>query len=88
MINMTLVYLQSFFKQSTLQQVSADGSQQPMAYRYQIAPDAKVNAFKPKDLVDADDKMNLRSAQFGALWCNKFNQLPKSSHCDVVWEAG
>ena len=59
-----------------------------MSYRYQIAPDAKVNAFKPKDLMTVECKMSLRSAQFGALWCNKLNQLPKSSHCDVVWEAG
>ena len=72
---------------SSLLQVAGDGSQVPMTYRYKITPDAKVNSFKPKELSPQDDKSNLRSAVFGALWCNKFNQLPKTAHCDVVWEA-
>ena len=68
-------------------QVNADGSQVAMSFRYVIQPGAKVNAFRPKDLVPADDKMNLRAGQFGALWNGKFNQMPRASHCDVVWEA-
>ena len=68
-------------------QVVADGSQVPLAYRYKVIPDAKVNTFKPKDLQSADDRMTLRSAQFGAVFNGRFNQLPRASHCDVVWEA-
>lgn len=67
--------------------VGNDGSQSPMAYRYNIAADAKVNSYKPKELAASDNKLDLRSAQFGALWCNKFSQLPKAPHCDVVWKA-
>ena len=67
--------------------VAADGSQIPLAYRYAVQPGAKVNAFKAKELSQSDDKTILRSALFGALWCNKFTQLPRCAHCDVVWEA-
>ena len=68
-------------------QVAADGSQVPLAYRYKVVSDVKVNSFKPKDLQSSDDKLNLRSAQLGAVFNGRFNQLPRASHCDVVWEA-
>ena len=68
-------------------QVNADGNQVPLSYRYVIQPAVKVNAFKPKDLTPNDDKLNLRAAQFGAVWSSKFHTLPKTEHCDVVWEA-
>ncbi|CAL1168291.1 unnamed protein product [Cladocopium goreaui] len=68
-------------------QVTGDGSQIPLSYRYKVVPDHKVNAFKPKDL-SSEDKLNLRAAQFGALYNGRFGQLPRSSYCTLVWEAG
>ena len=68
-------------------QVAADGSQVPLPYRYRVVADPKVNTFKPKDLQSSDDKLNLRSAQFGAVFSGRFNQLPCANHCGVVWEA-
>ena len=67
-------------------QVSPDGSQVPLAYRYRVTANATVNSFKPKELCEAD-KANLRSASFGALFCGRFSQLPRATHCGVIWEA-
>ena len=68
-------------------QVTADGSQLPMSFRYVIQPAPKVNAFKPRELQPSDDKCSLRGVQFGALFNGKYNQMPRAPHCDVVWEA-
>ena len=59
----------------------------PMTFRYAVAADHKVNAFKAKEIPPTDSKLDLRSAVFGALWSNKFNQLPRTDYCSVVWEA-
>ncbi|CAL1148298.1 unnamed protein product [Cladocopium goreaui] len=67
--------------------VNADGSQTPMCYRYVIQAAPKINAFKPRELASTDDRLHLRAAQFGALWCGKLHQLPKATHCTVIWEA-
>ena len=67
-------------------EVLGDGTQAPMAYRYTISPDVKINAYKPKPLT-TEDKLTLRSAQFGALWSGRFNQLPRTLYSDIVWEA-
>lgn len=66
--------------------VNADGSQTPMCYRYVIQAAPKINAFKPRELASTDDRLHLRAAQFGALWCGKLHQLPKATHCTVIWE--
>lgn len=58
-----------------------------MTFRYALAADAKVNSFKAKEIPPGDNKLDLRSAVFGALWSNKFNQLPQTDYCGVVWEA-
>ena len=70
-----------------LQQVMPDGSQLALSYRYTVQADQKINAFKPRELQGDDNKLHLRAALFGSLWCNKLNQLPKAPHVDVVWEA-
>ena len=58
-----------------------------MTFRYAVAADPKVNSYKPKEIAQTENKLDLRSAVFGALWSNKFNQLPRADHCGVVWEA-
>ena len=58
-----------------------------MTFRYSVAADAKVNSYKAKEIPANENKLDLRSAVFGALWSNKFSQLPRADYCDVVWEA-
>lgn len=72
----------------TILQVDADGSQSVLSYRYLVTPRQNVNAFKPKALEDSCVRDNLRAAIFGAIFAGKFNQLPTSAWCKVVWEAG
>ena len=71
-------------------QVDGQGSQQPMAYRYNLRPSQSVNAFKPKALtqenLDASD--NLRVALFGALWDGRYSALRASANAAILWEAG
>ena len=67
--------------------MAENGAQVPLQYRYRVAPDQKVNAFKPKDLSASDDKLQLRGAMFGAVFAGSFNTLPTSEHSRVVWEA-
>lgn len=71
----------------SLLQVMPDGSQAPLSYRYKVVPNATVNSYKPKDLAANEDKLNLRSAMFGALFCGRFSQLPRANHCGVIWQA-
>jgi len=52
-----------------------------------VGPETKVNAFKPKDILDTEDRMSLRSAMFGAVWNGRMSQLPKTAHADIIWEA-
>ena len=68
-------------------QVGRDGNQQPLAYRYSVAPKDTVNAFKPRELASDVNKTDLRSSVFGAIWSKKFLQLPLTDFCRVVWEA-
>ncbi|CAL1165228.1 unnamed protein product [Cladocopium goreaui] len=67
--------------------VGPDGGQIPLSYRYRVGPETKVNAFKPKDILDTEDRMSLRSAMFGAVWNGRMSQLPKTAHADIIWEA-
>lgn len=64
-----------------------DGSQIPLSYRYKVVANSTVNSFKAKELAASDDKHNLRSAMFGALFCGRFTQLPHTNHCGVIWQA-
>ena len=70
-----------------LLQVMPDGSQIPLSYRYKVVANSTVNSFKAKELAASDDKHNLRSAMFGALFCGRFTQLPHTNHCGVIWQA-
>ena len=67
-------------------QVTADGSQVPMPYRWKLVPDAKVNSFKPKDL-SGGDKLALRAGEFGAIFNGQQHRIPRAVHADLVWEA-
>lgn len=67
-------------------QVEGDGSQTPLAYRYVVAPNTTIHCYKPKELGDDVDRKACRGTQLGAFWCGRLNRLPRSAHCDVVWE--
>ena len=67
-------------------QVGANGATEFIQYRYVLEPKPKVNCYKPKDL-DSEDKLNLRSAMFGAVFCGKMNTLKMGTSCGLVWEA-
>jgi hypothetical protein len=69
-------------------QVSSDGSQAPVSFRYAVSVKDTINAYRPRDLEANIDKQNLRSSVFGAIWSKKFTQLPSTDFCRVVWEAG
>jgi len=68
-------------------QVNETGTQVPLQYRYKVTADQKVNAFKPKEIPEGEDKLNLKAAMFGALWCGDYSCVPRLAHCNVVWEA-
>ena len=65
-----------------------DGQQRSLHYRYKIHPKESVNAFKPKELEQGLDRLNLRPAQFGALFHQKYSQIPTCDWCRIVWEVG
>ena len=65
--------------------MNADGARVPMQFRYDVQPDAMVNAFRPKQL---QEFTGARAAQFGAAYHDKYAQLPSLPHAAVVWEAG
>eukprot|EP00438_Fugacium_kawagutii_P022970 Skav217638 [mRNA] locus=scaffold73:25285:27312:+ [translate_table: standard] len=68
--------------------VLADGQQRALQYRYRLTPKEKINSFKPRPLEDGVDKDNLRAAVFGAIYHQRYNAVPMSSYCRVVWEVG
>lgn len=59
-----------------------------MPYRYVLAPRTTVNCFKAKPLPSDVDWSNLKSAELGAVFKDRFNQVPKADHCGLTWEAG
>ena len=63
------------------------GAQVPLQYRYSVVPDQKINAFRPRDLSASDDKHQLPSAMFGAVFTGSYNTLPSAEYAKVVWEA-
>jgi hypothetical protein len=65
-----------------------DGQQRALHYRYKVSPKEKVNAYKPKELEGGIDRANLRSAQLGAIFHQKYSQLPRCEWCNVMWEVG
>ena len=85
MIIKVMMMLRSIIRHP-LTQVADNGSQVPLQYRYRVVPDQKVNAFKPKDLAASDDKHQLRSAMFGAVFSGSYNTLPSADHARVIWE--
>ena len=62
-----------------------DGGQIPLKFHYEVQPDTKINAFKPKPLAD---NSGLRAGQFGGIFHDRILQIPTAPHCDIVWEAG
>lgn len=68
-------------------QIDPTGVPTPLQYRYKLTPAMKVNSFRPKELPSELDKCNLRGSQLGAFYNNRFQKLPRASHCDVIWEA-
>ncbi|CAK8999273.1 Uncharacterized protein SCF082_LOCUS5988 [Durusdinium trenchii] len=68
--------------------VLPDGQQRALHYRFKIAAKDKLNSYKPKELEGSVDKSNLRAAQLGAVFHNKYNQIPTCDWCNIVWEAG
>ena len=46
-----------------------------------------MNAYKPKKLDDALNRIGMRAAMFGAIYDKKYPQLPTCEWCKVVWEA-
>ena len=58
-----------------------------LQYRYKVKPSASVNSFKPKVLGEDLDKMNLRSAQIGALFDGSYHMVKDSPHAALLWEA-
>ena len=66
-------------------QAGSDGTRIGMQFRYDVQPDASVNAFKPKQLTDFT---GIRAAQLGAVFHDKYAQLRGSPHAAVVWEVG
>ena len=69
-------------------EVMTDGQQRPLHYRYKIVPKDSVNAYKPKELEQNLDRLNLRPAQFGAVFHQKYSQMPTCEWCKVIWEVG
>lgn len=65
-----------------------DGQQRPLHYRYKIVPKDSLNTFKPKELEQNLDRLNLRPGQFGAVFHQKYSQIPTCDWCKVVWEVG
>eukprot|EP00438_Fugacium_kawagutii_P028332 Skav231949 [mRNA] locus=scaffold459:172376:173644:+ [translate_table: standard] len=64
----------------------SDGTQTPLSYRYLVSPDTNIHCYKPKELATDVDRKACRSTQLGAFWCGRFQKLPRSAHCGVVWE--
>ncbi|CAK9083390.1 unnamed protein product [Durusdinium trenchii] len=60
-----------------------DGGQIPLKFHYEVQPDTKINAFKPKPLAD---NSGLRAGQFGGIFHDRILQIPTAPHCDIVWE--
>ena len=66
-------------------QVNADGCQTALSYRYKIVAENMINAFKPREITE--DKMNLRGVSFGAIYHQRYQQLPRNDHANIIWEA-
>ena len=66
--------------------VDSAGLQQPLQYRYQVKASAQVNSFRPKE-IGTEDKMNLRPQMLGAVFHNHYTDIPRASHCGIIWEA-
>jgi hypothetical protein len=66
----------------------SDGQQRPLHYRYKIVPKDSLNSFKPKELEPNLDRLSLRPGQFGAVFHQKYSQIPTCDWCKVVWEVG
>ena len=68
--------------------MDATGNQVPVAYRYNLARNETVSGFVPKTL-DADmDLQSMRATQFGAVFKDRYHQIPKSNHATIAWEVG
>ncbi|CAK9075121.1 unnamed protein product, partial [Durusdinium trenchii] len=68
-------------------QVSTDGTNRSLQYRYVVTPSTMVNAFKGKDLVKEQPDVNkFRAPQLGALFNGRLSQLPRGKNASVVWE--
>lgn len=79
-------YSQKFSPKNIGDQVDSEGIQTPLAYRYVVCPNANIHCYKPKELGEDVDHKACRSTQLGAHWCGRFQKLPRSAHCDLVWE--
>ncbi|CAK9018647.1 Uncharacterized protein SCF082_LOCUS14174 [Durusdinium trenchii] len=67
--------------------VQARMADRPLPYRYGLTPSTTVNAFKPKELPSDTDWSSLRSAELGAIFHKRYNQIPCADHCALIWEA-
>ncbi|CAK9079895.1 unnamed protein product [Durusdinium trenchii] len=68
-------------------QVSTDGTNRSLQYRYVVTPSTMVNAFKGKDLVKEQHNVNkFRAPQLGALFNGRLSQLPRGKNASIVWE--
>ena len=69
-------------------QVSTDGTNRSLQYRYVVTPSTMVNAFKGEDLVKEQPDVNkFRAPQLGALFNGRLSQLPRGKNASIVWEA-
>ena len=65
-----------------------DQDEQPLAFRYVVQPNARVQAFTPKALTESTSMMDVRATMFGAVALGHFCSLPQSKDAGTYWEAG
>lgn len=56
-------------------------------FRYDLAKRVKLHAFRPKDLPNDADLLNLRASVFGARFNSCLEKLICSDNVSVIWEA-
>ena len=67
--------------------IKRDQDEQPLAFRYDIKPNPRINVFVPKALTTSFEMMDMRATMFGSAALGHFNSLPRSADAGIYWEA-
>eukprot|EP00438_Fugacium_kawagutii_P029906 Skav211134 [mRNA] locus=scaffold1385:14456:20829:+ [translate_table: standard] len=66
-------------------QQKVDGNGDAMNFRYDITAKNKVNVFLPK-VISNPGVVNIKASSFGALFNNRYGELPNTVHAKILWE--